>query len=104
MRLLTAPQLGPEAGLVCHRRAGQFAEATRSSTPPLPRTEKARIRSCLAFRERPSSKSPTATLAEVMLSQPATKIFMKTAEPKAAEWISEAIGKVEIERLKETKV
>jgi hypothetical protein len=38
-----------------------------------------------------------------MLSQPATKIFMKTAEPKAAEWISEAIGKVEIERLKETK-
>jgi len=28
---------------------------------------------------------------------------MKTAEPKAAEWISEAIGKVEIERLKETK-
>jgi type IV secretory pathway TraG/TraD family ATPase VirD4 len=42
-------------------------------------------------------------LAEVMLSQPATKIFMKTAEPKAAEWISAAIGKVEIERLKETK-
>src|SRR5271167_369774 len=42
-------------------------------------------------------------LAEVILSQPATKIFMKTAEPKAAEWISEAIGKVEIERLKETK-
>ena len=42
-------------------------------------------------------------LAETMLSSPATKIFMKTAEPKAAEWISEAIGKVEIERLKETK-
>ena len=38
-----------------------------------------------------------------MLSQPATKIYMKTAEPKAAEWISEAIGKVEIERVKETK-
>lgn len=42
-------------------------------------------------------------LAETMLSSPATKIFMKTAEPKAAEWISEAIGRVEIERLKETK-
>ncbi len=42
-------------------------------------------------------------VGRVMLSQPATKIFMKTAEPKAAEWISEAIGKVEIERLKETK-
>ncbi len=42
-------------------------------------------------------------LAEVMLSQPATRIFMKTAEPKAADWISEAIGKVEIERVRETK-
>jgi type IV secretory pathway TraG/TraD family ATPase VirD4 len=41
-------------------------------------------------------------LAEVMLSQPATKIFLKTTEPKAAEWVSNAIGKVEIERLKET--
>jgi type IV secretory pathway TraG/TraD family ATPase VirD4 len=37
-----------------------------------------------------------------MLSQPATKIFLKTTEPKAAEWVSNAIGKVEIERMKET--
>lgn len=41
-------------------------------------------------------------MAEVMLSQPATKIFLKTSEPKAAQWISDAIGKVEIERVKET--
>jgi hypothetical protein len=41
-------------------------------------------------------------LAEVMLSQPATKIFLKTTEPKAAEWVSNAIGKIEIERIKET--
>jgi hypothetical protein len=41
-------------------------------------------------------------LAEVMLSQPATKIFLKTTEPKAAEWVSNAIGKVEIERIRET--
>jgi hypothetical protein len=41
-------------------------------------------------------------LAEVMLSQPATKIFLKITEPKAAEWVSNAIGKVEIERLRET--
>jgi len=41
-------------------------------------------------------------LAEVMLSQPATKIFLKTTEPKAAEWVSNAIGKVEVERMKET--
>jgi type IV secretory pathway TraG/TraD family ATPase VirD4 len=41
-------------------------------------------------------------MAEVMLSQPATKIFLKTTEPKAAEWVSNAIGKVEIERMRET--
>ena len=41
-------------------------------------------------------------MAEVMLSQPATKIFLKTTEPKAAEWVSKAIGQVEIERMKES--
>jgi type IV secretory pathway TraG/TraD family ATPase VirD4 len=41
-------------------------------------------------------------LAEVMLSQPATKIVMKTAEPKAAKWASELIGEIEIERVRET--
>jgi RecA/RadA recombinase len=41
-------------------------------------------------------------LAEVMLSQPATKIFLRTTEPNAAEWVSRALGKVEIERMKET--
>ena len=41
-------------------------------------------------------------MAEVMLSQPATKIFLKTTEPNAAEWVSSAIGKVEIERLRQT--
>ncbi len=41
-------------------------------------------------------------LAEVMLSQPATKFIMKTGEPKAAKWASELIGEVEIERVRET--
>ena len=41
-------------------------------------------------------------MAEVMLSQPATKVFLRTTEPKSAEWVSNAIGKVEIERLRET--
>ena len=42
-------------------------------------------------------------LAEVMMSQPATKIFMRTTEPNAAEWVAKSIGSVEIERLRETK-
>jgi type IV secretory pathway TraG/TraD family ATPase VirD4 len=37
-----------------------------------------------------------------MLSQPATKIFLRTSEPRAAKWVSEAIGEVEIERLRES--
>jgi len=41
-------------------------------------------------------------LAEVMLSQPATSIWLKTKEPTAGEWVSKFIGKVEIERLRET--
>jgi hypothetical protein len=41
--------------------------------------------------------------AEAMLSQPATKIFFKTSEPRAAKWISEAIGEIEVERLKESR-
>src|ERR1700730_17874093 len=41
-------------------------------------------------------------LAEVMLSQPATSIWLKTKEPTASEWVSKFIGKVEIERLRET--
>jgi type IV secretory pathway TraG/TraD family ATPase VirD4 len=42
-------------------------------------------------------------LAEVMLSQPATSIWLTTKEPKAGQWVSEFIGKVEIERLRETR-
>jgi len=41
-------------------------------------------------------------LAEVMLSQPATSIWLTTKEPKAGHWVSEFIGKVEVERLRET--
>jgi type IV secretory pathway TraG/TraD family ATPase VirD4 len=33
-------------------------------------------------------------MVEVMLSQSATVIFLKITEPKAAEWVSNAIGKV----------
>jgi hypothetical protein len=41
-------------------------------------------------------------LAEVMLSQPATSVWLSTKEPKAGQWVSEFIGKVEVERLRET--
>jgi hypothetical protein len=40
--------------------------------------------------------------AEVMLSQPATKIFLKTEEERAALWVSKTLGDTEIERVKLT--
>ena len=56
----------------------------------------------LGFQGKAQLEVVYGHLAEVMLSQPATKIFLKTTEPIAAEWVSRAIGKVEIERMKET--
>jgi hypothetical protein len=38
-----------------------------------------------------------------MLSQPATKLFLKTSEPHSAKWVSDAIGEIEVERLKESR-
>jgi hypothetical protein len=56
----------------------------------------------LGFQGKAQLEVVYGHLAEVMLSQPATKIFLKTTEPNAAEWVSRAIGRVEIERMKET--
>ncbi len=56
----------------------------------------------LGFQGKAQLEVVYGHLAEVMLSQPATKIFLKTTEPTAAEWVSRAIGRVEIERMKET--
>ena len=39
--------------------------------------------------------------AEVILSQPVTKIFLRTSEPKAAKWISDSIGQQALERIRE---
>jgi type IV secretory pathway TraG/TraD family ATPase VirD4 len=102
MRLLTAPQPG--------QRPVWFVIDELASLQKLPQLHTAITESrksknplVLGFQGKAQLEVTYGHLAEVMLSQPATKIFMKTAEPKAAEWISEAIGKVEIERLKETK-
>ena len=50
-----------------------------------------------------ADRNAVRTISEALLSQPATKIYLKTSEPNAAEWISKAIGEVEIERCRETR-
>ena len=56
----------------------------------------------LGFQGRSQMEARYNDDAEAMLSQPATKIFLRTTEPRAAKWVSEAIGEIEIERLRET--
>ncbi len=57
----------------------------------------------LGFQGKSQVEALYGHVAEAMLSQPATKIFLKTSEPHASEWISKAIGEVEIERFRETR-
>jgi len=57
----------------------------------------------LGFQGRSQLETRYGHDAEAMLSQPATKIFLRTSEPRAAKWIAEAIGDVEIERLRESR-
>jgi len=56
----------------------------------------------LGFQGRSQLETLYGHEAEAMLSQPATKIFLRTSEPHAARWISETIGEVEIEQLRES--
>ena len=57
----------------------------------------------LGFQGKAQLETLYGHMAEVMLSQPSTKIFLKTSEPNAAEWISRAIGEMEVERFRETR-
>lgn len=57
----------------------------------------------MGFQGRSQLEKRYGQDAEAMLSQPATKLFFKTTEPRAAKWISEAIGEIEVERLKESR-
>ena len=56
----------------------------------------------LGFQGRSQMEARYGDDAEAMLSQPATKIFLRTTEPRAAKWVSDVIGEIEIERLRET--
>jgi type IV secretory pathway TraG/TraD family ATPase VirD4 len=102
MRLLSAPHPGQKQVWFVIDELASLQKLPQLHTA-ITENRKSKNPLVLGFQGKAQLEVIYGHLAEVMLSQPATKIFMKTAEPKAAEWISEAIGKVEIERLKETK-
>ena len=49
----------------------------------------------LGFQGRAQVVDLYGPLAETLLSQPATKLFFRTSDPDAADWISRAIAKAE---------
>lgn len=102
MRLLTAPQPDQKPVWFVIDELASLQKLPQLHTA-ITENRKSKNPLVLGFQGKAQLEVIYGHLAEVMLSQPATKIFMKTAEPKASDWISEAIGKVEIERLKETK-
>jgi hypothetical protein len=57
----------------------------------------------LGFQGRSQLAKRYGLDAEAMLSQPATKIFLRTSEPEAAKWISQTLGDVETERLRQSR-
>ena len=101
MRLLSAPQVDQKPVWFV---LDEFASLQRLPQLHTAITENRKSKNplVLGFQGKAQLEVIYGHLAEVMLSQPATKIFLKTTEPKAAEWVSNAIGKVEVERMKET--
>ena len=91
-----------EAGMVRARRAGEAQQAA-AAPHRLPENRKYGNPVVLGFQGRSQLDKRYGQDAEAMLSQPATKLFFKTTEPRAAKWISDAIGEIEVERLKESR-
>jgi type IV secretory pathway TraG/TraD family ATPase VirD4 len=101
LRLLTAPQDNQTPVWFVLDELASLQRLPQLHTA-ITENRKSRNPLVLGFQGKAQLEVIYGHLAEVMLSQPATKIFLKTTEPKAAEWVSNAIGKVEIERMKET--
>jgi type IV secretory pathway TraG/TraD family ATPase VirD4 len=101
LRLLTAPQADQNPVWFVLDELASLQRLPQLHTA-ITENRKSRNPLVLGFQGKAQLEVIYGHLAEVMLSQPGTKIFLKTTEPKAAEWVSNAIGKVEIERMKET--
>ncbi|RRA50459.1 type IV secretion system DNA-binding domain-containing protein [Acidipila sp. EB88] len=101
LRLLDRPEEGQKRAwfvldeVASLQRLPQFHEA-------LTKGRKGNNPIIFGFQGKAQIEDTYGQLAEVMLSQPATKFILRTDEPKAAKWASELIGEREIERVRET--
>lgn len=69
----------------------------------LTETRKFNVRFVLGFQGRSQIEQRYGGDADTLLSQPKTKVFFRTSDPRSAKWVSEAIGEREIERLHESR-
>lgn len=80
--------------------------ASLQQLPQLPtvitESRKANVCLVLGFQGRSQLEGLYGLQAEAMLSQPMTKVFLRTSEPHAAEWVSKSIGDVEVLRLEQS--
>jgi len=79
--------------------------ASLENLPTLPlalaESRKANNRLVLGLQGKSQLETRYSKEAEAMLSQPRTKIFLRTTEARAAEWVSKSSGDVETEHLRE---
>lgn len=64
-------------------------------------SRKSNTRMVLGLQSRSQLEVRYGKEAEAMLSQPRTKVFLRTSEACAADWVSKSIGEVESEHLRE---
>ena len=89
--------------VVCARRAGDAAKAAAAYRRRSTENRNSNCPMVLGFQGKAQVETLYGHIAEAMLSQPATKIFFKTSEPHASEWISKSIGEIEVERFRESR-
>ena len=101
MRLLNEPKEGQKRAWFVIDELASLQKLPQLHTA-ITENRKSKNPVILGFQGKAQLEYLYGHLAEVMLSQPATSIWLKTKEPTAGEWVSKFIGKVEIERLRET--
>lgn len=72
-------------------------------TAAITESRKANCPIVLGFQEKSQIDTLYGPIAEAILSQPKTKIFLGISGTKPAEWASDSIGKVQYERYRETR-
>lgn len=102
LRLLTPRPNRPRVWIVIDELASMNRIPKLATA--LTESRKANVSMVLGFQNRGQIlEMYKRGIGAAMLSQPATKILLKTTEPDSAEWMSKLVGSVETERVSESR-